>query len=201
MSDVLVKKHESLATAKEILDSLREMFGQPSWSLRHKAIKYIYTKKMKKETSVREHELYMMMHFNIAEGALMPAFTHNPLNLLLLQCLPSPPFPSSLHSTSQVVMFSLAAVLVSFSPCAASPLSSPSAQFCSRRDLAKLCLLCHTLPHGNVVFLAIEGTPSTCSHPPSFASSLFVLVLVGSKPEPSPTRSCVEPFPSLSRVH
>ncbi|KAA0025845.1 gag/pol protein [Cucumis melo var. makuwa] len=183
MSDVLVKKHESLATAKEILDSLREMFGQPSWSLRHKAIKYIYTKKMKKETSVREHELYMMMHFNIAE------------------CLPSPPFPSSLHSTSQVVMFSLAAVLVSFSPCAASPLSSPSAQFCSRRDLAKLCLLCHTLPHGNVVFLAIEGTPSTCSHPPSFASSLFVLVLVGSKPEPSPTRSCVEPFPSLSRVH
>ncbi|KAA0060200.1 gag/pol protein [Cucumis melo var. makuwa] len=67
MSDVLAKKHESLATAKEIMDSLREMFGQPSWSLRHKAIKYIYTKQMKEGTSVREHVLDMMMHFNIAE--------------------------------------------------------------------------------------------------------------------------------------
>ncbi|KAA0050233.1 gag/pol protein [Cucumis melo var. makuwa] len=67
MSDVLAKKHESLATAKEIMDSLREMFGQPSWSLRHEAIKYIYTKQMKEGTSVREHVLDMMMHFNIAE--------------------------------------------------------------------------------------------------------------------------------------
>ncbi|KAA0041767.1 gag/pol protein [Cucumis melo var. makuwa] len=67
MSDVLAKKHESLATTKEIMDSLREMFSQPSWSLRHEAIKYIYTKKMKEGTSVREHVLDMMMHFNIAE--------------------------------------------------------------------------------------------------------------------------------------
>ncbi|KAA0039126.1 gag/pol protein [Cucumis melo var. makuwa] len=65
--DVLAKKHESLATAKEIMDSLREMFGQPSWSLRHEAIKHIYTKRMKEETSIREHVLDMVMHFNIAK--------------------------------------------------------------------------------------------------------------------------------------
>ncbi|KAA0054840.1 gag/pol protein [Cucumis melo var. makuwa] len=67
MSDVLAKKHESLATAKEIMDSLKGMFGQRDWSLRHEAIKYIYTKRMKEGTSVREHVLDMMMHFNIAE--------------------------------------------------------------------------------------------------------------------------------------
>ncbi|KAA0035526.1 gag/pol protein [Cucumis melo var. makuwa] len=49
------------------MDSLQGMFGQPDWSLRNKAIKYIYTKRMKKGTSVREHVLYLMMHFNIAE--------------------------------------------------------------------------------------------------------------------------------------
>ncbi|KAA0066715.1 gag/pol protein [Cucumis melo var. makuwa] len=67
MSDVLTKKHESLATTKEIMDSLKGMFGQPKWSLRHKTIKYIYTKRMKEGTSVRQHALDVMMHFNIAE--------------------------------------------------------------------------------------------------------------------------------------
>ncbi|KAA0067887.1 gag/pol protein [Cucumis melo var. makuwa] len=67
MSDVLAKKHESLAMAKEIMNSLKGMFGQPEWSLRHEAIKYIYTMRMKEGTSVREHVLDMMMHFNIAE--------------------------------------------------------------------------------------------------------------------------------------
>ncbi|KAA0056663.1 gag/pol protein [Cucumis melo var. makuwa] len=67
MSDVLAKKHESLATAKEIMDALKAMFGQPEWSLRHEAIKYICTKRMKEGTSVREHVLDMMMHLNIAE--------------------------------------------------------------------------------------------------------------------------------------
>ena len=62
MIDVLVKKHESLATAKEIMDSLRKMFGQPSYSLRHEAIKHIYTKRMKEGTSIREHVLDLMMH-------------------------------------------------------------------------------------------------------------------------------------------
>ncbi|KAA0035259.1 gag/pol protein [Cucumis melo var. makuwa] len=67
MSDVVAKKHESLAMTKEIMDELRAMFGQPEWSLRHEAIKYIYTKHMKEWTSVREHVLDMMMHFNIVE--------------------------------------------------------------------------------------------------------------------------------------
>ncbi|KAA0032702.1 gag/pol protein [Cucumis melo var. makuwa] len=67
MSDVLAKKHESLSTAKEIMDSLKGMFGQPKWSLRPEAIKYIYTKRMKEGTFVREYVLDMMMHFNIAE--------------------------------------------------------------------------------------------------------------------------------------
>ncbi|KAA0067934.1 Glutaredoxin active site-containing protein [Cucumis melo var. makuwa] len=49
------------------MDSLREMFGEPSWSLRHEAIKYIYTKQIKEGIFVREHVLDMMMHFNIAE--------------------------------------------------------------------------------------------------------------------------------------
>ena len=49
------------------MDSLKEMFWQPEWSLRHEAVKYIYTKHMKERTSVREHVLDMMMHFNIAE--------------------------------------------------------------------------------------------------------------------------------------
>ncbi|KAA0047519.1 gag/pol protein [Cucumis melo var. makuwa] len=49
------------------MDSLKGMYGQPEWSLRHEVIKYIYTKRMKEGTSVREHVLDMMMHFNIAE--------------------------------------------------------------------------------------------------------------------------------------
>ena len=67
MPNVLTKKHEFISMAKEIKDSLREVFGQPEWSLRHEAIKYIYTKHMKEGTFVREHVLDMMMHFNIAK--------------------------------------------------------------------------------------------------------------------------------------
>ena len=61
------KKHEFLATTKEFMDSLREMFGQPLWSFRHEAIKNSYTKRMNEGTSIIEHVLAMMMHFNIAE--------------------------------------------------------------------------------------------------------------------------------------
>ena len=48
------------------MDSLREMFGQPEWSLRHETIKYIYTKRMREGTFIREHVLDMM-YFNIVE--------------------------------------------------------------------------------------------------------------------------------------
>ncbi|KAA0048791.1 gag/pol protein [Cucumis melo var. makuwa] len=80
MSDVLAKKHESLTTTKEVMGSLSEMFGQPEWSLRHKAIKYIYSRRMKEGTSVREHVLDMMMHFNVVEingGAIDEANQEN----------------------------------------------------------------------------------------------------------------------------
>ncbi|XP_038891639.1 uncharacterized protein LOC120081031 [Benincasa hispida] len=39
--DVLAKKHKSMYTAKEIMESLHGMFGKPSFSLRHDAIKYV----------------------------------------------------------------------------------------------------------------------------------------------------------------
>ncbi|KAA0043598.1 gag/pol protein [Cucumis melo var. makuwa] len=80
MTDVLAKRHESLATSKEIMDALKAMFGQPEWSLRHEAIKYIYTKRMKEGTSIREHVLDMMMHFYIIEvngGAIDEANQEN----------------------------------------------------------------------------------------------------------------------------
>ena len=67
MYDVLAKKHESLVTTKEIMDSMWEMFGQPSWSLKHEGIKHIYTMQMKEGTSIKEYVLNMMMYFNITE--------------------------------------------------------------------------------------------------------------------------------------
>ncbi|KAA0061264.1 gag/pol protein [Cucumis melo var. makuwa] len=77
---------------KEIMDALRETFGRPKWSLRHEAIKYIYTKYMKEETSVREHVLDMIMHFNIAKvngGAIDEA---NQISFILESLLKSLPF-------------------------------------------------------------------------------------------------------------
>ncbi|XP_038904195.1 uncharacterized protein LOC120090541 [Benincasa hispida] len=65
--DVLSKKHERLATAREIIDSLQSLFGQPSTSAMHDAIKFVYNCRMKEGTFVREHVLNMMVHFNIAE--------------------------------------------------------------------------------------------------------------------------------------
>jgi len=62
-----------MVTAKEIMDSLQALFGQPSSSAMHDAIKYVYNCRMKEGTNVREHVLDMMVHFNIAEvnGAVM----------------------------------------------------------------------------------------------------------------------------------
>ncbi|XP_038876557.1 uncharacterized protein LOC120068983 [Benincasa hispida] len=47
ISDVLNKKHEVMPTAREIMASLQEMFGQPLSSVRHEAIKYVYVTRMK----------------------------------------------------------------------------------------------------------------------------------------------------------
>ncbi|TYJ96447.1 gag/pol protein [Cucumis melo var. makuwa] len=110
MSDVLAKKHESLATAKEIMDSLKGMFGQPKWSLRHKAIKYIYTKQMKEGTSIREHVLYMMIHFNIAEvngGAIDEA---NQVSFIL-ESLPKSFIPFRTNVSLNKIKFNLTTLL------------------------------------------------------------------------------------------
>ncbi|XP_022152352.1 uncharacterized protein LOC111020095 [Momordica charantia] len=68
ISDVLAKKHEDTITAKEIMDSLQSMFGQPSSQARHEALKFIYNSRMKEGSSVREHVLNLMVHFNVAES-------------------------------------------------------------------------------------------------------------------------------------
>ncbi|XP_038885939.1 uncharacterized protein LOC120076247 [Benincasa hispida] len=67
ISNVLAKKHESMSTTKEIMESLHGMFGQPFFSLRRDAIKYVYNCCMKAVVFVREYVLDMMVHFNVAE--------------------------------------------------------------------------------------------------------------------------------------
>ncbi|KAA0063050.1 gag/pol protein [Cucumis melo var. makuwa] len=67
LSEVLAKKHESMLTTCEIMDSFQEMFGQASYQIKHDALKYIYNSCINEGTSVREHVLNMMVHFNVAE--------------------------------------------------------------------------------------------------------------------------------------
>ena len=113
MSDVLAKKHESLVTTKEIMDSLKGMFGQLEWFLRHEALKYIYTKRMKEGTSVREHVLDMMMHFNIAEvngGAINEA---NQVSFIL-ESLPKSFIPFQTNASLNKIEFNLTTLLNEF---------------------------------------------------------------------------------------
>ena len=56
-----------MVTARQIKDSLREMFGQPSIQIKQEAIKYVYNARMKKGQSVREHVLDIIVNFNVAE--------------------------------------------------------------------------------------------------------------------------------------
>ncbi|XP_038899062.1 uncharacterized protein LOC120086462 [Benincasa hispida] len=63
ISDVLNKKYEVIPTAREIMASLQKMFGQPSSSVRHETIKYVYVTRMKDGTNVREHVLDMNGQF------------------------------------------------------------------------------------------------------------------------------------------
>ncbi|TYK09785.1 gag/pol protein [Cucumis melo var. makuwa] len=64
MFDILSKKYEIMVTTRQIMYSLREMFGQPSIHIMQEAIKYIYNARMKDGQSVREHVLNMIVHFN-----------------------------------------------------------------------------------------------------------------------------------------
>ncbi|XP_038874944.1 uncharacterized protein LOC120067456 [Benincasa hispida] len=66
LSEVLAKKYKNMVTARQIIDSLREMFGQPSTQLQHDALKYIFIAHMKKGVFLQEQVLNMMVHFNVA---------------------------------------------------------------------------------------------------------------------------------------
>ncbi|TYJ96373.1 gag/pol protein [Cucumis melo var. makuwa] len=86
------------------------MFGQPKWSLRHEAIKYIYTKRMKEGTSVREHVLDMMIHFNIAKvngGAIDEA---NQVSFIL-ESLPKSFIPFQTNASLNKIEFNLTTLL------------------------------------------------------------------------------------------
>ncbi|XP_024027517.1 uncharacterized protein LOC112093412 [Morus notabilis] len=67
MNEVLRTQHEGLASAKEIMDTLQRMFGRPSDSARHAAVKAVMNDRMKNGSSVREHMLKMINHLNEAE--------------------------------------------------------------------------------------------------------------------------------------
>ncbi|RVW36992.1 Retrovirus-related Pol polyprotein from transposon TNT 1-94 [Vitis vinifera] len=67
MNEVLRTKHEGLETAREIMESLQQMFGRPSEQAHHEAVKAVMNSKMKNGSSVREHVLKMIHHFNEAE--------------------------------------------------------------------------------------------------------------------------------------
>lgn len=67
VSDVLAMKHESIAITRTIKELLQTMFGQPSFTLMHQVIKYVYNSVMKEMTYDREHVLEMMVHFNTTE--------------------------------------------------------------------------------------------------------------------------------------
>ena len=67
MNEVLKTQHEVLATAREIMDSLQRMFGCPSDSTRHTAIKAVMNGRMKNASLVREHVVKMVHHLNVAK--------------------------------------------------------------------------------------------------------------------------------------
>ena len=86
LSDILNKKHEAIMNARQIMESLQEMFGQPSSQIQHEALKYVYNARMKEDQSVREHVLDLMVQFNVAEmnGTAMWMIIENTIALSTL---------------------------------------------------------------------------------------------------------------------
>ncbi|KAA0048408.1 gag/pol protein [Cucumis melo var. makuwa] len=95
---------------KEIMDYLKGKFGQPEWSLRHETIKYIYTKRMKEGTSVKEHVLDMMMHFNIAEVNGSAMDVANQVSFIL-ESLPKSFIPFQTNASLNKIKFNLTILL------------------------------------------------------------------------------------------
>ncbi|KAA0058365.1 gag/pol protein [Cucumis melo var. makuwa] len=67
MSNILSKKHGIMVTARQIMKSLKEMFGQSSIQIKQEAIKYVYNARMKEGQYVRELVLNMIVNFNLAQ--------------------------------------------------------------------------------------------------------------------------------------
>ena len=67
MIEVFYTKHEAMTTTYEMMESLQAMFGQPYEQKWHEAVHSTMTARMKERSSVREHVLSMMSHFNTNE--------------------------------------------------------------------------------------------------------------------------------------
>ncbi|XP_038889325.1 uncharacterized protein LOC120079234 [Benincasa hispida] len=67
LSEVLAKKHKTMITACQIIESLCDMFRKPSSQAMYDALKFIFSARMFEGLSIREHVLNMMNHFNIAK--------------------------------------------------------------------------------------------------------------------------------------
>ncbi|XP_038887034.1 uncharacterized protein LOC120077202 [Benincasa hispida] len=66
--DFLTKKHEVMMFACQIMESLKDMFGQSSIQIRHEALKYIYNVHMKESQLVKEHVLDLMTYESLLKG-------------------------------------------------------------------------------------------------------------------------------------
>ena len=67
MSNVLQQQHQGMRTTAEIMASVQAMFGETSTRARFEAVKAIINSWMKVWTSVMDHLLRIMAHFNEVE--------------------------------------------------------------------------------------------------------------------------------------
>ncbi|KAL2491167.1 Uncharacterized protein Adt_26795 [Abeliophyllum distichum] len=68
MSNVLQQKHDSLETSYDIMKSLKNMFVHQSRKARFEVIRTLQNIRMKLRTTVKDHMLTMIGHFNVAEN-------------------------------------------------------------------------------------------------------------------------------------
>ena len=99
-----------MGIAKEIMESLKGIFGQPSFSLRHDAIKYVYNCRMKEGTLDREHVLDMMVHFNVAEvnGAVIDEKSQVSF---IMESLPKSFLPFRMNAMMNKIKYNLTTLL------------------------------------------------------------------------------------------
>jgi hypothetical protein len=110
MSEVLAAKHEPMATAYEMLQSLQGMFGQPSERQRHEATVSAMTARMKEGTSVREHVLRMMTYLNTAETHGARIDEHSQVTMIM-ETLPKSFFQFKSNYVMNKLSFSLTQLL------------------------------------------------------------------------------------------